>query len=107
MQVEQLEQEVAELRQALSDKTEQENAMIQVLFVLKKEVSYETYLDRYLSSVMRTQYFLITYNILQVLMRVEQEQKITEDARILAEQDAAAQRYALEVLQVSCSIEST
>ncbi|XP_071710440.1 uncharacterized protein [Rutidosis leptorrhynchoides] len=37
--------------------------------------------------------------MLQVLMRVEQEQKITEDARIYAEQDAAAQRYAAQVLQ--------
>ncbi|KAL5569194.1 hypothetical protein UlMin_025769 [Ulmus minor] len=61
--VEQLEQEVAELRQALSDKQEQESAM------------------------------------LQVLMRVEQEQRVTEDARIFAEQDAAAQRYAAQVLQ--------
>ncbi|OMO69455.1 hypothetical protein CCACVL1_19496 [Corchorus capsularis] len=61
--VEQLEQEVAELRKALSEKQEQENAM------------------------------------LQVLMRVEQEQRVTEDARIFAEQDAAAQRYAAQVLQ--------
>ncbi|XP_068637964.1 uncharacterized protein [Aristolochia californica] len=61
--VEQLEPEVAELKQALADKQEQENAM------------------------------------LQVLMRVEQEQRATEDARILAEQDAAAQRYATHVLQ--------
>ncbi|XP_042475554.1 uncharacterized protein LOC122057501 [Macadamia integrifolia] len=61
--VEQLEQEVAELRQALADKQEQERAM------------------------------------LQVLMRVEQEQKVTEDARRFAEQDAAAQRYAANVLQ--------
>ncbi|XP_015942296.1 uncharacterized protein LOC107467659 [Arachis duranensis] len=61
--VEQLEQEVAELRQALSDKQEQETAM------------------------------------LEVLMRVEQEQKVTEDARRFAEQDAAAQRYAVQVLQ--------
>ncbi|KAI4351206.1 hypothetical protein L6164_005585 [Bauhinia variegata] len=61
--VEQLEQEVAELRQALADKQEQEHAM------------------------------------LQVLMRVEQEQKVTEDARRFAEQDAAAQRYAAQVLQ--------
>ncbi|KAA8539381.1 hypothetical protein F0562_026073 [Nyssa sinensis] len=61
--VEQLEREVAELQQALSDKQEQENAM------------------------------------LQVLMRVEQEQKVTEDARRFAEQDAAAQRYAAQVLQ--------
>ncbi|KAF5953844.1 hypothetical protein HYC85_006700 [Camellia sinensis] len=61
--VEQLEQEVAELRQALSDKKEQENVM------------------------------------LQVLMRVEQEQKVTEDARVFAEQDAAAQRYAVQMLE--------
>lgn len=33
-------------------------------------------------------------------MRVEQEQKITEEARIRAEQDAAAQRYAVNVFQV-------
>ncbi|KAH8501642.1 hypothetical protein H0E87_016434 [Populus deltoides] len=37
--------------------------------------------------------------MLQVLMRVEQDQKVTEDARIYAEQDAAAQRYAAQVLQ--------
>ncbi|KAF3783108.1 TBC1 domain family member 8 [Nymphaea thermarum] len=37
--------------------------------------------------------------MLQVLMRVEQEQKVTEDARRFAEQDAAAQRYAADVLQ--------
>lgn len=61
--VEQLEQEVIELRQLLADKQEQEHAM------------------------------------LQVLMRVEQEQRVTEDARIFAEQDAAAQRYAAQVLQ--------
>ncbi|XP_062092808.1 uncharacterized protein LOC133798509 isoform X2 [Humulus lupulus] len=61
--VELLEQEITELRQSLSDKQEQENAM------------------------------------LQVLMRVEQEQRLTEDARRFAEQDAAAQRYAAQVLQ--------
>ncbi|OVA18210.1 Rab-GTPase-TBC domain [Macleaya cordata] len=61
--VEMLEQEVAELRQSLADKQEQERAM------------------------------------LQVLMRVEQDQKVTEDARRFAEQDAAAQRYAANVLQ--------
>ncbi|KVH99977.1 Rab-GTPase-TBC domain-containing protein [Cynara cardunculus var. scolymus] len=33
--------------------------------------------------------------MLEVLMRVEQEQKVTEDARRSAEQDAAAQRYAV------------
>lgn len=37
---------------------------------------------------------------MQVLMRVEQEQKVTEDARRYAEKDAAAQRYAAQVLQV-------
>ncbi|KAK4835345.1 hypothetical protein QYF36_008610 [Acer negundo] len=61
--VELLEQEVTELRRAVADKQEQENAM------------------------------------LQVLMRVEQEQRVTEDARRFAEQDAAAQRYAAQVLQ--------
>ncbi|KAG8380443.1 hypothetical protein BUALT_Bualt06G0015800 [Buddleja alternifolia] len=34
--------------------------------------------------------------MIQILMRVEQEQKVTEDARIFAEQDAAAQRYAAQ-----------
>lgn len=33
-------------------------------------------------------------------MRVEQEQRVTEDARRFAEQDAEAQRYAANVLQV-------
>uniref|UniRef100_A0A0V0IVE3 Putative rab GTPase-activating protein 1-like n=1 Tax=Solanum chacoense TaxID=4108 RepID=A0A0V0IVE3_SOLCH len=61
--VEQLEQEVAEIRQVLADKQEQENVM------------------------------------LQVLMRVEQEQRVTEDARRFAEQEAAAQRYASQMLQ--------
>ncbi|CAI9772437.1 unnamed protein product [Fraxinus pennsylvanica] len=37
--------------------------------------------------------------MLQILMRVEQEQRVTEDARRFAEQDAAAQRYAAQVLQ--------
>ncbi|KAA3454072.1 gtpase-activating protein [Gossypium australe] len=61
--VEQLEQEVGELRKALFEKTDQETAM------------------------------------LQILMRVEQDQKETEDARRFAEQNAAAQRYSVEVLQ--------
>ncbi|XP_010505307.1 PREDICTED: ecotropic viral integration site 5 protein homolog isoform X1 [Camelina sativa] len=61
--IEQLEKEVRELKQVLSDKKEQETAM------------------------------------LQVLMKVDQDQKLTEDARISAEQDAAAQRYAVHVLQ--------
>lgn len=33
-------------------------------------------------------------------MRVEQEQKVAEDARKSAEQDAAAQRYLVNVLEV-------
>lgn len=33
-------------------------------------------------------------------MRVEQEQRVTEEARRFAEQDAAAQRYAVHVLEV-------
>ncbi|KAL3820069.1 hypothetical protein ACJIZ3_005974 [Penstemon smallii] len=61
--VEQLEREVTELRQALANKQEQENAM------------------------------------LQILMRVEQEQRVTEDARVFAEQEAAAQKYAAQVVQ--------
>ncbi|BFG36062.1 hypothetical protein CerSpe_223360 [Prunus speciosa] len=61
--VEQLEKEVAELQQALADKTEQEAAM------------------------------------LKVLMWMEQEQKVTEDARINAEQEVAAQKNAVHVLQ--------
>jgi hypothetical protein len=59
---------MAEVQRLLSDKQEQEGAM------------------------------------LQVLMRVEQEQKVTEDARIFAEQDAEAQRYAAQVLQVKSLI---
>ncbi|KAL4323423.1 hypothetical protein GQ457_11G009060 [Hibiscus cannabinus] len=38
--------------------------------------------------------------MLQVLLRMEQYQKETEDARMFAEQDAAGQRYSVEVLQV-------
>ncbi|XP_022893096.1 TBC1 domain family member 8B-like isoform X1 [Olea europaea var. sylvestris] len=37
--------------------------------------------------------------MLQILMRVEHEQRVTEDARRFAEQDAAAQRIAAQVLQ--------
>lgn len=33
-------------------------------------------------------------------MRVEQEQKVTEDARLFAEQEADAQRHSAHVLQV-------
>ncbi|KAI8007119.1 Eukaryotic translation initiation factor 5 [Camellia lanceoleosa] len=38
--------------------------------------------------------------MLQVLMKVEQEQRVTKDAHRFAEQDAAAQRYAAQVLQM-------
>ncbi|KGN58921.1 ecotropic viral integration site 5 protein homolog isoform X2 [Cucumis sativus] len=37
--------------------------------------------------------------MLQLLMRVEQEQRVTEEARINAEQDVAAQKYAVHMLQ--------
>ncbi|KAD6796561.1 hypothetical protein E3N88_07457 [Mikania micrantha] len=37
--------------------------------------------------------------MLQLLMKIEQEQRATENARIYAEQDAAAQRYASHMLQ--------
>lgn len=37
--------------------------------------------------------------MLQVMMRIEQEQRVTEDARRMAEQDAAAQRHFAAVLQ--------
>ncbi|XP_052730637.1 uncharacterized protein LOC108320239 isoform X1 [Vigna angularis] len=61
--IEQLEQELAELQQALADKKEQEVAM------------------------------------LQVLVRLEQDQKITEDARRRAEQGLAAQKLEVHELQ--------
>ncbi|KAL0923051.1 hypothetical protein M5K25_007096 [Dendrobium thyrsiflorum] len=61
--VEHLEKEVSELHQVLTDKQEQERAMI------------------------------------QVLMKMEKEQKVAEDARISAEQGAAAKKYAAHVLQ--------
>uniref|UniRef100_M4DKI5 Rab-GAP TBC domain-containing protein n=1 Tax=Brassica campestris TaxID=3711 RepID=M4DKI5_BRACM len=63
--IEQLEQGVRELRKLVSDKKDQEAAMI------------------------------------QVLMGIEQEHKVTEDARRAAEQDAAAQRHAAQVLQLN------
>ncbi|KAG6516906.1 hypothetical protein ZIOFF_020281 [Zingiber officinale] len=37
--------------------------------------------------------------MLEILMRVEQEQKVTEDARLFAEQEAAAQRHSAHALQ--------
>lgn len=55
-------------------------------------------IDMHLIAYMLHSCYFIT--ILKVLMRVEQEQRVTEDARIYAEQDAAAQRYAAQVLQV-------
>ncbi|CAA0829561.1 Ypt/Rab-GAP domain of gyp1p superfamily protein [Striga hermonthica] len=44
--------------------------------------------------------------MLMMLMRAEQEQKATEDARLSAEQDAAAQKYAAQVFQVKCEKEN-
>lgn len=38
--------------------------------------------------------------LIQVLMRVEQEQKVTEDALRKAEQDANNQKYEVQVLRV-------
>ncbi|CAL0299571.1 unnamed protein product [Lupinus luteus] len=61
--VEELEQEVAELNEALAETKEQEAAM------------------------------------LQVLMRLQQDQKVTEEARRRAEQELAAQKYEVHVLQ--------
>ncbi|PKU68200.1 hypothetical protein MA16_Dca012869 [Dendrobium catenatum] len=61
--VEHLEKEVSELHQVLTDKQEQERAMI------------------------------------QALMKMEKEQKVAEDARISAEQGAAAKKYEAHVLQ--------
>ncbi|KAG6497456.1 hypothetical protein ZIOFF_045356 [Zingiber officinale] len=63
LKVEQLEQEVTELRQAFALKQEQDRTM------------------------------------LEILMRVEQEHKLTEDARLYAEQEAAGQRHAVHLLQ--------
>ncbi|KAK8453994.1 hypothetical protein SEVIR_5G377400v4 [Setaria viridis] len=85
-----LEQELSELRQALSDKQEQEQAMLQVQCLPIAALNLVT-----------TMSYAATHQPgeLQVLMRVEQEQKVTEDARICAEQDAAAQKYASHVLQ--------
>ncbi|KAJ0793813.1 hypothetical protein HanOQP8_Chr01g0033401 [Helianthus annuus] len=37
--------------------------------------------------------------MLEVLMRVEQEQRIAEDARRSAERDAAAQKYLVKILE--------
>ncbi|RRT75790.1 hypothetical protein B296_00030884 [Ensete ventricosum] len=81
--VEQLEQEVIELRQALEDKQEQERAML--------EVPQNCF---YLYTM------IFSFALVKVLMRVEQEQKVTEDARHFAEQDVVAQRHAVHVLQV-------
>ncbi|KAL6545296.1 hypothetical protein OROGR_009170 [Orobanche gracilis] len=77
--VEQLEQQVTELKQALAEKQEQESAMIQIRIRAGCQKGY--------------------LMLALILMRVEQEQKVAEDARIFAEQDAAAQRYAAQVLQ--------
>eukprot|EP01018_Ginkgo_biloba_P009564 Gb_37890 [translate_table: standard] len=61
--VEQLESELANLKEAIAEKQDREQSM------------------------------------LQVMMRIEQEQRHAEDARMLSEQDAAAQRHAANMLQ--------
>lgn len=94
-QVEQLEQEVADLQRALSDKQEQESVMLQV-FISHSFVCWSFILLSLLVLVITR-----CLSIWQVLMRVEQEQRVTEDARRFSEQDAAAQRYAAQVLQVA------
>jgi hypothetical protein len=38
---------------------------------------------------------------IQILVRMEQEQKVTEDARIAAERDAVQQKYVAHLLQVN------
>ncbi|MED6147971.1 hypothetical protein PIB30_048831, partial [Stylosanthes scabra] len=63
MQIEELEQEVVDLKQVLADKKEQEVAMM------------------------------------QVLVKLEQDQKDTEYARRRAEQDLAAQKLEVHILQ--------
>ena len=40
------------------------------------------------------------YLPIQILVRMEQEQKVTEDARIAAERDAVEQKYVAHLLQV-------
>ena len=40
------------------------------------------------------------FSILQVLVRLEQDQKVTEDARRRSEQDLAAHKFEVHVLQV-------
>lgn len=60
-----------------------------------------------LSLFVRYSYLILPSDaILQVLMKVEQDQKLTEDARVSAEQDAAAQKYAVHVLQVLCLLQT-
>lgn len=98
-QVEQLELEISEIRQVLADKQEQENAMLQVHYCQIRQIF--SFLFGSVSTFVQNVTKLGRYFPLQILMRVEQEQKVTEDARMFAEQDAAAQRYAAQVLQVS------
>lgn len=96
LQVEQLEKEVAELQQALADKTEQEAAMLKVQI-------YLLFSPFFGGAEERKDNLFLSFSFLgsvQVLMWMEQEQKVTEDARISAEQEVAVQKNAVHVLQV-------
>lgn len=90
-----MQREVSELRSALVEKHEQENAMLQVKIIAIKNINFLTKF-----CFIQNDKELLFFHV-QILMRVEQEQKVADDARIFAEQDAAAQRYAAQVLQVS------
>lgn len=92
-----MEAEVSELRKSFADKQEQEQAMLQVL-------SYSLVCLCFMPSGWLK--YIHIYICLQVLIRMEQEQKVAEDARIAAERDAADKKYAAQLLQVAsrCSL---
>lgn len=87
-----MEAEVSELRKSFADKQEQEQAMLQVL-------SYSLVCLCFMPSGWLK--YIHIYICLQVLIRMEQEQKVAEDARIAAERDAADKKYAAQLLQVA------
>ncbi|KAL9318312.1 hypothetical protein ACSQ67_014829 [Phaseolus vulgaris] len=84
--IEQLEEEVAELQQTLDDKKEQEVAMLQVLVC-----------TCFLQCLFLENFKI--FSMPQVLVRLEQDQKITEDARRRAEQGLATQKLQVHELQ--------